>query len=80
MGRTKKMLNTPAGGTRDTFGKLASNAIGDPFVDPGKYHLRSSRSQAPAKKAFTPNGGPKTVKKSEFEHMHNGAPPKKMSE
>ena len=34
------MMNNPAKGTKDTFEILKSNAIGNPFVDPGQYFLR----------------------------------------
>jgi hypothetical protein len=44
VGKVKKVMVNRAGGCKDTFGKLGSNAIGDPFVDPGKYFLRGSRS------------------------------------
>ena len=30
--------------TLETFGKFESNALGDPFQDPGQYFLRKPRS------------------------------------
>jgi hypothetical protein len=42
VGKTKQVIINPARGTRDTFEKLKSNAIGDAFVDPGQYFLRKS--------------------------------------
>lgn len=35
VGQIKSVIINPAGGTKDTFEKLKSNAIGDAFVDPG---------------------------------------------
>ena len=42
VGKTKQVIINPARGTRDTFEKLKSNAIGDVFVDPGQYNLRKN--------------------------------------
>ncbi len=64
----------------DTFEKLKSNAIGDAYVDPGQYILRKSyepknggRPQT-SSGVFRPSGSNKTIRKSEFEHKHNGPP------
>ena len=37
---SKQMQINPARGCKDTFEILKSNAIGDEYVDPGKYFLR----------------------------------------
>ena len=85
----KNIVNNPAKGTKDTFEKvLKSNAIGDQFVDPGQYFLRRPDTNEQLKRraprvggsvshsqVFRPNGGHKLVRKSEFEHLHNGPPP-----
>ena len=63
----------------DTFEKLKSNAIGDVFVDPGQYILRKDdrKNRANSMSAvFRPSGCNKKVRKSEFEHHHNGPPPR----
>ena len=58
----------------DTFEKLKSNAIGDTYVDPGQYFLRKSADGRPGTSAsiFRPSGCNKKVRRSEFEHHHNG--------
>ena len=57
----------------DTFEKLKSNAIGDVYVDPGQYILRKSVDSRPkTSSVFRPSGCNKKVRKSEFEHLHNG--------
>ena len=78
VGTVKQIVNNPSKGTKDTFEILKSNAIGDAFVDPGQYFLRkddkkSQRAQSQSA-IFRPSGSNKTVRKSEFEHKHNGAP------
>ena len=78
-GKVKDMVINPCRRTGDTFTRLASNSIGDPYVDPGQYYLRRANSTAPSK-PFVSSGSNKLVRKSEFEHMHNGAPPKNMRE
>lgn len=84
------MLNNPSKGPKDTFEKvLKSNAIGDDFVDPGQYFLRKPDSNDKLKERaarvggsvshssiFKPSGGPKLVRRSEFEHHHNGPEPR----
>jgi hypothetical protein len=49
------------------------------FVDPGQYFLRKpDHPDKPQKSASTSvfkySGGPKLVRRSEFEHLHNGPP------
>lgn len=51
---------------KEQFGKFVSNSIGDPYVDPGKYRLRS---RSPVEQPFVSMHGHRTVKKSEYEHM-----------
>jgi hypothetical protein len=90
VGANKKVIINPCGKPKDTFEKLKSNAIGNPYVDAGQYDLRKggprgagtghvnttmrSMSQPSGTKAFTYSGSQKLVKRSEFEHMHNGPP------
>ena len=73
VGKTKQVIINPARGTRDTFEKLKSNAIGDQFVDPGQYFLRKT-DRAQSSGVFRQSGCNKKVRKSEFEHLHNGPP------
>lgn len=71
------MINNPSKGCMDTFEKLKSNAIGDAYVDPGQYFLRKSDDgRSKSSSVFKPSGCNKTVKKSEFEHLYNGPPPR----
>lgn len=63
----------------ETFGKFQSNALGDPYVDPGKYNgsLRGkgrSSSQASMKPFNTCSS--KKVRKSEYEYIPQGPPQK----
>lgn len=46
-GKVKDMVINPSRRTGDTFTKLASNSIGDPYVDPGQYYLRRANSTQP---------------------------------
>lgn len=70
------MSVTPCKAPNQTFGKFISNALGDPYVDPGKYNLRRpndfavarSNSAVAHKVPFGPSGSNKTVRKSEFEY------------
>jgi hypothetical protein len=76
------------------FEKIKSNAVGDPYVEPGFYDLRkpgprgygtgsmgtTMSGHALNAKSFTYSGSQKLVRKSEFEHHHNGAPAKKVIE
>jgi len=58
--------------TQATFGKLATNAIGDEYIDakPLSNFLRSDAGKKPISGAtFKPSGGHKLVKNSEFQHM-----------
>ena len=67
MGRVKGMQTNPSRKSNETFGHFISNGIGDPYVDPGKYNLRGSSTAI--KKPFVNMHGPRTVRKSEFEHQ-----------
>ena len=68
MGRVRNMSVQPCKNQKATFTKLASNAIGDPYVDPGKFNgqLRSSSSVS---KPFVNMHGNRTVRNSEFANM-----------
>lgn len=76
MGRVKQVITNPSRGTMDTFEKLKSNAIGDTYVDPGQYFLRKSVDGRPGSSGsvFRPSGCNKKVRRSEFQHLHNGPP------
>lgn len=58
-------------------------------MDPGQYYLRNvtytKKGETRPKTGnqscvFRPSGGHKLVKKSEFEHLHNGPPVREKSE
>lgn len=55
-------------GATETFGKFTSNALGDPYQDPGQYIMRkprpNSQVQTPTKPFTTCSN--KKVRKSEF--------------
>ena len=85
------MANNPnRKGAVGTFEILKSNAVGDSYVDPGQYYLRSSTYTTKGEvrpdtgksngRVFKPSGGPKKVRHSEFKHHHNGPPPPKDTE
>lgn len=76
VGRVKQVITNPSRGTMDTFEKLKSNAIGDTYVDPGQYFLRKSVDGRPGSSGsvFRPSGCNKKVRRSEFQHLHNGPP------
>lgn len=90
VGSVKGMTVNPCRKTGDTFEKLKSNALANPYVDPGQYDLRkpgprgmgtggpnsTMRSSSQNTGAFKYSGSQKLVRKSEFEHMHNGPAPK----
>jgi len=59
----------PCKGANETFGSFISNSIGDPYVEPAMYHLRSVSSTS---KPFINMHGNRTVARSEFIHMPNG--------
>jgi hypothetical protein len=72
VGANKKVIINPCGKPKDTFERLKSNAIGNPYVDAGQYDLRKggprgsgtghvnttmrSQSQPSGGKAFTYSG------------------------
>lgn len=41
------MMTNKCRGTKDTFEKFKSNALGDDFRDPGQYFLRKDRKTRP---------------------------------
>lgn len=71
------MVN-PCRNSQHTFEKLKSNAIGDQYIDAGQYYLRRNDKASARPKSssgatiFKPSGSNKTVRKSEFQHLHNG--------
>jgi hypothetical protein len=62
------MTVNPCKSTEGCFTKLSYNALGDPYVDTGKYNASLRGSSCPGK-PFTNMHGNRTVKKSEFAHM-----------
>lgn len=68
--------------SKSTFGNFQSNALGDPYQDPGKYNgsLRGARSASQqAKPAFLACSN-KKVRKSEFEYIPLGPPKRPVPE
>jgi seryl-tRNA synthetase len=53
----------------ETFGSLISNSIGDPMIEPAKYHLIGNST---AENPFINMHSNRTVAKSEFVLMHTG--------
>ena len=68
VGRVHNMTINPCKSTEGSFTKFTSNALGDPYIDTGKYNSSLRGSSCPAK-PFTNMHGNRTVKKSEFAHM-----------
>lgn len=64
------MVVNPCKNANATFGTFISNSIGDPYVDPGNYKLRTRGS---FEKPFISMHGERLVNHSEFSHMHNGS-------
>ena len=64
--------------TKATFGKFQSNALGDPYQDPGKYNGSLRGSSTPQKPFLTASN--KKVRKSEFEYMPQGPAQRVMPE
>ncbi len=73
VGRVRNMTVNPCKATHESFTKFTSNALGDPYVDPGKYNgqLRASSCNG---KPFVNMHGNRTVRKSEFTHMSEAKP------
>ena len=69
VGQNRRISVNPCKGTTATegFGKFESNALGDPYVDPGKYNnsLRKPRSNSALSKPFLTSSN-KKIRKSEF--------------
>ena len=76
VGLNKGMTVNKCKGAGETFGKFTSNALGDPYIDPGQYSLRkprpNSQVQSPAKPFKTQ--GNKKVRNSEFQYIELGPP------
>lgn len=80
VGKTRSITNNPCkkAGATETFGKLITNAKGDPYVDPGNFNksLRGSSSRPqtakPSFKMSFPSA--RKVKHSEFEHFDGKDP------
>lgn len=65
----------PCKSANETFGPLNSNSSGNPYIDPGKYQLRTDNSSERSystidhKSPFKNMHGNKIVKKSEFDYL-----------
>jgi len=70
VGRVRDMTVNPCKAHKETFTKFTSNALGDPYADPGKFNgtLRSSSTSTKAKPFLSMHGN-RTVRKSEYIHM-----------
>ena len=68
------MTVNPNKGSKETFEKFKSVAIGDPFQDAGRYILRKSdnRSKSQLEKPWIQSGSNKTIRKSEFPYIELG--------
>lgn len=62
------MTVNPCKNQKETFTRQAFNALGDPYVDPGKFNSQL-RSASTVSKPFLSMHGNRTVRKSEFTHM-----------
>mmetsp|Transcript_31673 Transcript_31673/g.41940 ORF Transcript_31673/g.41940 Transcript_31673/m.41940 type:complete len:130 (+) Transcript_31673:55-444(+) len=67
VGLNKGMTINQCRGAKETFGNFKSNALGDPFQDPGQYFLRKPRSTSTKPRPFVTCSN-KLVRKSEFEY------------
>lgn len=73
VGLNKGMTVNQCRGAKETFGNFQSNALGDPFIDPGQYYLRKPRPASATPRPFLTSGN-KKVRKSEFENKPQGPP------
>ena len=55
--------------TAEPFGKLQSNAVGDPYEDTGRYFLRTTAGKKKIAGPFVSSGNGKLIKHSEFMHL-----------
>ena len=75
VGKIRGVIVNPCKSANESFGPLNSNSTNSPYVEPGKYILRSdeksqrSQSTLTHKSTFRNMHGPKTVRKSEFEYF-----------
>jgi hypothetical protein len=67
VGLNRGMTVNGCKGNKETFGNFQSNALGDPYQDPGQYNLRKTRAASQAKPFITCSN--KKVRKSEFEYI-----------
>ena len=68
----------PCKSVNETFGPLNSNCENNPYIEPGKYHLRAENSSDRSfstvvhKSPFKNMQGHQKVKKSEFDYFTSG--------
>lgn len=81
VGLNRGMTVNQCKGSKETFGKFQSNALGDPYQDPGQYILRKPRanSQNARIKPFTTCSN-KKVRTSEFQWKPEGPPARPVPE
>ena len=82
VGLNKGMTINACRGSKETFGKFQSNALGDPYIDPGQYIMRKPRATSTDQKPRQPfiTCSNKKVRKSEFEYMPLGPPKRPVPE
>ena len=80
VGLNRAMTVNGCKNAKETFGNFQSNALGDPFVDPGKYNqsLRGMRSNSQNKPFLTQSN--RKVRHSEFEYIPLGPPKRPVPE
>ena len=81
VGQNRAMTINRCKDSKSTFGNFTSNALGDPYVDPGKYNgsLRKPRSNSQISKPFLAQSNRK-VRHSEFEYKPLGPPSRPVPE
>ena len=62
-----------AKGPRETFGSFQSNALGDPYLDQGRYNASLRKTNAKTPMPFKTSGN-KKIKRSEFPYIEQGPP------
>ena len=79
VGLKKGMSVARAKGAKETFGRFQSNAVGDPYQDPGKYNAHLRRTNAKTPLPFTTSSN-KKVRRSEFPYIEQGPPQRSIPE
>ena len=74
-GKIKSMAVNNCKGTKETFEKFKSGAVGEPFNDPGQYIMR--KSPVAVKKVWVQSGSNKEAWKPGYQYVELGPPPKR---